>query len=105
MFCKPILPYVLSKFMHEGHMQNSKLMIQLSIVSFNLAINFCMFLQADQTVCPTMVSTPRTKTQALTQISIIQSQKTAQNRDRKKTKYGLKDSYNPVFRLPVDLYT
>ncbi len=46
---------------------------------------------------------PRTKEQALTQMSLIQIAP-PQQRKQKQAQYGLRDTYNPLFQLKVDLY-
>ena len=82
----------------------SKPMIQMSIISFNLAINICMFLQADPTVCPNRVSTPRTKTQLGPDTHQHYTVTKKQHRTGTERKVWSKGQPQSMFSLPVDLY-
>lgn len=48
---------------------------------------------------PESVGKERTRPQAQLQISIIQSQKTSKDKQLKSSHYGLRDCYNPFFKL------
>lgn len=62
------------------------------------------FKKVDKAVSPDKIRKLRTKTSADLQISTIKRQTTTDNRKLMKTKYGLNDGKNPLFRLQLDLY-
>ena len=52
-----------------------------------------------------MVSTiSRSKQQALAHIDTIKSSKSANEKSENRTLYGLREDYNPLFTLSIDLY-
>jgi hypothetical protein len=61
-------------------------------------------VQTDKTVNPHVCGRGRTKQDALVQIGNIQQQGTESGKKECRTKYGLKETHNPLFSLSVDLY-
>ena len=51
-----------------------------------------------------VIGTPRSKQQTLAQIGEIRSKRTEKERSILKTRYGIKDSPNPLLELPMDLH-
>ena len=53
---------------------------------------------------PASVGELRSKSKMLAQIALIQSQRTATDRNAMRTRYGMKESSNSLLELPVDLH-
>ena len=58
----------------------------------------------DGQVNPDRVSSYRTKDQVKRQMSMIASATTSHEKKQLKTLYGIKETSNPLLRLPLDLY-
>lgn len=61
-------------------------------------------MQADKEVNPRTVSTPRTLVSSLQQMQEIQLKPLKCEKERLRTKYGVKESPNPMLSLPGDLF-
>ena len=61
-------------------------------------------MQCDKNVNPTTVGRERTKSLALRQMQHIERQDFVRDKEIERTRNGLKEAYNPLFKLPVDLY-
>lgn len=61
-------------------------------------------MQVDGVLCPERVSRDRTKFQVLRQIDSIESEVSEAGKKVKRTLYGIKEAYNPLFSLSIDLY-
>ena len=65
----------------------------------------CFFyMQCDKQINPARIGRERSKSLALRQIQDIEQQDSAANKEEERTRSGLKEDYNPLFKLPVDLY-
>ena len=73
------------------------------IINKAVLLNFYCF-QSDRIQSPPSVGTLRSKELALTQMHSISSQKSKSKKESKRTEYGLKETFNPLFDLSVDLY-
>ena len=62
------------------------------------------YMQVDRDINPTQVSELRILLSSLEQIEEIKSKKTEQERAQLRTKYGIKEAYNPLLTIPADLY-
>ena len=61
-------------------------------------------MQVDRDINPTQVSELRNLLSSLEQIEEIKSKQTEQERAQLRTKYGIKETYNPLLTIPADLY-
>ena len=53
---------------------------------------------------PQAVSTPRTLSLSLQQMQEIQQQPVKQEKEKLRTKYGIKEKPNPMLSIPADLF-
>lgn len=58
----------------------------------------------NKNVAPTQVSTLRDKDTSMDQIEMIKSARSEAEKSRLRAQFGLKEVYNPLFSLSVDLY-
>ncbi len=58
----------------------------------------------DRDVNPTIIGPERTSLSSLQQIEAIKSQKTERAKAQLRTKYGIKETNNPMLMIPADLY-
>lgn len=58
----------------------------------------------DKTVKPEMIGNLREKEHATFQMSAIHHESNKKKKQLKKTRYGLRDGHNPLFKLDLDLY-
>ena len=65
---------------------------------------FAVVYQVDKNIDPTATSTARDKETCLSQIGIIKYATTEAEKARLRAHYGLKETFNPLFSLSVDLY-
>lgn len=65
---------------------------------------FISLSQVDKQVNPQLLGRKRNKDQVLTQITIIQQQASEALKKEYRKKYGLRETYNPLFALNLDLY-
>lgn len=78
--------------------------VSIHIIMYHLHLfhHITYFNSCDKRVSPHKLGRPRSKVQALTQISLKAPE---HERKLKQSLYGIKDNYNPLFQLEVDLYT
>jgi len=63
-----------------------------------------LILQTNKQINPSVIGEKRYKSQARTEISIIDHQPTEAQKREKRKKFGLKEGYNPLFKLSIDPY-
>ena len=60
-------------------------------------------MQVDREVAPTEIGEQRTVVSAMDQIEEIKSKSSERERAELRTRYGIKDIYNPLLSIPADL--
>ena len=58
--------------------------------------------QCDKKVSPHTLGKPRTKEEVLRQIARIETTQSEASKRSLRTKYGVKEGYNPLFKLSID---
>ena len=64
----------------------------------------CINIQVDREVAPTEIGEQRTVVSAREQIEEIKSKTTEHERAELRTRYGIKETSNPLLSIPADLF-
>ena len=99
-------PRIAELLNHNG--SKARMFCRICMVHFYSFTRWCLHenasFQSDNLRTPTTLSRQRTKGSAIRQMGSIAQATTETQRKLRRTQYGLKETFNPLFQLDIDLF-